>query len=824
MASSNAYLHIDDVNEFCSAQFRVIRSTPGFDRNAANAWLVMLYCVAKDVRVTLENVSFAVSTLKFSESVLEKHPVLEAMSSAFSLQFESSFVPAIKSISEESGNPFIKDGYPLIVDKYFDFLSKEFGKSGMIEYMQPTQVTKVICRILNHYECNTIYNPFSGMNSYAVEMGSHRVAYTHNSDDELVVAKKDTITFLSQEINAGTAAYAALRLDAHKLRNTELLVEDSIKNWRGNAVFDAIVASPPFGLDLRGYGEEFRQFRSGEDFFVKRCSESHPAKVAICLVAPGFCSRSTSSAIRKEIIEDGSLEMVIELPRGIFAGTGLGASILVRSFNEKHNVVRFIDATSMIVYGAGRSKELDTRFIESALFSRKESKHVKVISYEEIKEQDFSLDSALYYDVALTNDGRNIVRVRDLVTYDRGTTPTDQHHYAFVLAPEHFKFSLDDALIPAAEEKNTAPTQTCRKHHGDAVVVSYFGDKVGVYIHRGYDEFYTKPNQLTFKPIGGAVSLEYFALQLLQYPLFGQLFSRGTTALSVDINALLALKLPIDADQQYVVDNVLAFEQEKKKAQLRAEAERLGLSSDINDLSHMLGTSFTNQGEVFKYLCNPARNLPEDVSLGIYALKEISDYMHRIITSFGQDLSKAKYTRTNIKLVDFIQQFMKSWQIYGRKEFGLQLLPVDDALGAVEVLVDTDKLKLLLETLLDNTYRHGFNKGDLQVPGGNLAAISLELVRFRENIYLKVAVMNNGNPLAEGFTLRDFVTKGRFSKESGNTGLGGNHVYNITKAHKGFLSLSSDKEWNYIVEILLPVENSIIDPSVNISNYESECL
>ena len=212
------------------------------------------------------------------------------------------------------------------------------------------------------------------------------------------------------------------------------------------------------------------------------------------------------------------------------------------------------------------------------------------------------------------------------------------------------------------------------------------------------------------------------------------------------------------------------------------------------------------------------------VSLGIYALKEISDYMHRIITSFGQDLSKAKYTRTNIKIVDFIQQFMKSWQIYGRKEFGLQLLPVDDALGAVEVLVDTDKLKLLLETLLDNTYRHGFNKGDLQVPGGNLAAISLELVRFRENIYLKVAVMNNGNPLAEGFTLRDFVTKGRFSKESGNTGLGGNHVYNITKAHKGFLSLSSDKEWNYIVEILLPVENSIIDPSVNISNYESECL
>ena len=822
--ANNAYNYIHEVNDFCSKEFRTIRTSAGFDRNAANAWLVMLYCIVRDAKVTLENTSLAVSVLRFSKDVLKKHPVLEVMAGAFSLQFETAFTPVIKRLSMETDNPVIKGGYPLIVDKYYDFLSKEFGKSGMIEYMQPSQVTKVICKILNHYECNFVYNPFSGMNSYAIEMGSQRVVYSHDSDDELVLAKKDRIVFLSQEINSSTAAYAALRLDAYKLRNTELLIEDSIKTWRGNARFDAIVASPPFGLDLRSYGDLFRQIRSGEDFFVKKCSESHPSKVAICLVAPGFCSRSTSRAIRKEIIEDGSLEMVIELPRGIFAGTGIGASILVRSFKERHDAVRFIDATSMVVYGAGKSKELDTRLAEAAIFSRKESRYVKVISYEEIKEQDFSLDSALYYDVALTNDGRNVVRIRDLVTFDRGTVPTDLHHYAFVLSPEHFKFSLDDVLKPVAEEKHAAPTQTCRMHHGDAVVVSYFGDKVGVYIHHGHGEFYTKPNQLTFKPIGSAVSLEYFALQLLQNPLFGQLFSRGSTALSVDTNALLALKLPIDPNQQFVVDNVLSFEREKKKALLRAEAERLGLSNDINDLVHMLGTSFTNQGEVFKYLCNPARKLPKDVAIGIFALKEISDYMHRIITSFGQDLSTAKYTRIKIKPIVFIQQFMESWNIVGRKEFGLQLLPVDNALSTIEISADIDKLKLLLETLLDNAYRHGFNKGDLQVPGGNLAAISLELVRFHEQIYLKIAVMNNGNPLAEGFTLRDFVTKGRFSKESGNTGLGGNHVYNITKAHKGFLSLSTNKEWNYIVEILLPIENSLIDPSVNISNYESECL
>ena len=822
--ATKAFLRIDEVNEFCSKEFRAIRTSAGFDRNAANAWLVMLYCVAKDVKVTLENVSFAVSALRFSKDILVKHPVLDAMTDVFSLQFETSFIPVIERLAFESGNQFIKECYPLIVDKFFDFLSKEFGKSGMIEYMQPSQVTRIICRILKHYECKTIYNPFSGLNSYAVEMGSQRVKYALDSDDELIVTNKDLIAFLSQEINAATAAYAELRLDAHKLRNTEVLVEDSILNWRGNASFDAIVASPPFGLDLRKYEEGTKHLSTAEDFFIDKCTETPPSKVAICLVAPGFCTRNISCAIRKQIIDDGSLEMVIELPRGLFAGTGISASILVRSFNKKHNSVRFVDASSMVLLGAGKSKELDTRLVESAIFSRKESPSVKIISYDDIREQDYSLDSALYFESTQTYDGKRVVRVRDLVTLDRGTSPTDRHNYAFILSSEHFKSSFNDVLTPSNENKIAPPSSICKEHFGDAVITSYVNDKVCVYIHRGPNEFYTKPNQLTFKPLRGAVSLEYFALLLLQYPVFRQLFSRGASTITVEPSAILALKLPIDANQQVAVDSALALDRDKKKAQLRAEAERLGLSSDINDLVHMLGTSFTNQGEVFKYLSNPARKLSDDVALGIYALKEISDYMHRIITSFGQDLSTAQYSRVNVQPVAFMKQFMKSWQIVGRKEFSLQLLPFEDALRNVIISADEDKLKLLLETLLDNAYRHGFNKGDLQVPGGNLAAISLDLVRFSERVYLKIAVMNNGNPLAYGFTLRDFITKGRFSKESGNTGLGGNHVYNITKAHKGFLSLSSDKEWNYIVEILLPVENASIDTSFDISNYESDCL
>lgn len=817
--------YVDQTNqEPLTLLFRSLKSNPGFEREAAIAWLAALYCAKRSAQYVVKTVNQTTSFISFSEETLQKHPVLDALSKAFSLHFSASFLPCIDELNHTLETNDNLPAYSRMVDEYYDFLSIEFGSSGMIEYIQPEKVTRAICKILNDHGCSNIYNPFSGMNSYAIEMGNHRLTYSYGSDNEKEIVNKEMISFLSQEINQATAALAILRLDAHRMWRANVVVEDSITQWRDCEAYDAVVASPPFGMNLRQYDEEIRQYRHVEDFFFEKCSESHPAKLSICIVSPSFCNRLVSRDVRRKMVEDGSLYMVIELPKGLFARAGISANIIVRSFEKKHTHVRFVDATKMVLDRNSRSRILDTRALDAAVTCENESSVVKFISYDEVRQQDYSLMSALYYSGAETTDGRPIKRIRDLAVYDRGTITRDTHNYAFVLTPDHFSDNLDDALKNTKEEKNAIPSPGCRMHSGDAVVMSYSLNTVSVYIHRGLGDFYTKPNQLSFKVIKSVVSLEYFALQLLQYPLIKQVLSRADSISSLDIEAFSALQMPIDNNQQLIVDLELTKERTAKKEQLKKEAARLGLSSDINDLVHMLGTSFTNQGEVFNYLLSPERNLSEDVALGVYALKEINDYMQRIITSFGQDLSEAVYSRATVYPVEFINQFMKSWSIVGKKEFSLQLMPIDEFLKCITINADADKLKLLLETLLDNTYRHGFNKGDLQVPGGNLAAISLDLVRYQETTFLRFSVMNNGKPLAAGFTINDFITKGRFSKESGNTGLGGNHVYSITKAHGGYLALNSDKEWNFIVDILLPVDSKSIDPSIIVNNYESECL
>lgn len=80
---------------------------------------------------------------------------------------------------------------------------------------------------------------------------------------------------------------------------------------------------------------------------------------------------------------------------------------------------------------------------------------------------------------------------------------------------------------------------------------------------------------------------------------------------------------------------------------------------------------------------------------------------------------------------------------------------------------------------------------------------------------------NNGDPIAEGFTIEDYISRGRYTSSTGRSGLGGHHVYQIAKGHRGFLYLDINKVWNMIVEVLLPIESTFLN---DIPAYDKECI
>ena len=84
-----------------------------------------------------------------------------------------------------------------------------------------------------------------------------------------------------------------------------------------------------------------------------------------------------------------------------------------------------------------------------------------------------------------------------------------------------------------------------------------------------------------------------------------------------------------------------------------------------------------------------------------------------------------------------------------------------------------------------------------------------------------LSIANNGSSFADGFTVEDYISKGRFVSSTGRSGLGGYHVHQITKGHNGFLCLDSNKIWSVIVDVLIPLS---ITEENSYPAYEKECV
>lgn len=133
---------------------------------------------------------------------------------------------------------------------------------------------------------------------------------------------------------------------------------------------------------------------------------------------------------------------------------------------------------------------------------------------------------------------------------------------------------------------------------------------------------------------------------------------------------------------------------------------------------------------------------------------------------------------------------------------------------------DKTLLTVMLDSILNNAIRHSFHKRK-NYTDHNMVLLRLSVVEYKDAPYIQLSVANNGDPIAEGFTIEDYISRGRYAATTGRSGLGGYHVHQIAKGHNGFLCLDSNKMWNMIVEVLLPIESTEYN---DIPAYDNECI
>ena len=774
-----------------------IRGNDRFDMNVAMAWLSILYCVAHDCKVTVEHTMYSTARLVFSDSILEEHPVLRAITEASSLQFDASFLPLMEKMSHESGNDSFKESYPHSVDAFFAFLPRFFGKSGMVDYIQPVQVTDIITHFIKGGEYKSLYNPFAGLCSYPIALDPDVRCY-------------------AQELNPITRAFSLVRLDAYSIRNTEIALEDSISHWNPRGA-DAIVATMPFGLKLSYKYSEYLPFlspdvKSGEDFFFNQVMTSGPTvKKAITVVPRPYCYSPSGNSMMKKLCMHGYLDTVIELPSGVFNNTALKTSIIVLSLDSKRNTVRFVNAETLCRKFSNQEVILDADHILNVIDTN-DAEYVKEVRYEELEDQGFVLVSTLYLNSNLEGvDGNDIVRFGSLITYDPGIAVNHTGQSEKLISREDLSDNLYTILHPGNRPLPKRVIKYCRQYSGKKLIAYFLKGGIKLYFHNSDEDFYAQQDFFVFSVNEDLTTYPYIALYFLKDKDLSAIFSEICAARSKSLfRTIEALRIQLGdlRVQEEDVKRRLDEEDEMYRQERDAEDARRGFSRATSDLGHMLGFPIKRQNDIIESLSMQKQGTDKYYAR-VKALVDVSQYIQRIVNITGGDLSKAEFFNEELNISSFVNKYLEACKNFGRTET-YDIVLEDNTQSDILVDADPDMLMVLFDTVLENAWRHSFNKGTLKVEGGNEVRIRVSPVVFNEGRYVQISFMNNGAPIAPSFTIHDYITRRRYNAKTGRSGLGGNHVYNITNRLNGILSLRTDKEWPFILDVLLPVAASTI--------------
>jgi type I restriction enzyme M protein len=311
----------------------------------------------------------------------------------------------------------------------FEYLIKDYNKDGggkYAEYYTPHAVSKIMAAILVDKPVNSVtcYDPSAGSGTLLMNL-AHAIG-------------EDRCTIYSQDISQKSSSMLRLNLILNNLVH-------SIQNIiQGNTMltpyhkvgdklrtFDYIVSNPPFKLDFSDYVEQLDSKQNKERFFAgfPKVPPKDKDKMAIyplfiqhiifslsnkgraAIVVPtGFITAQSGieKKIREHLVEQKMLRGVVSMPSNIFATTGTNVSILfLDKANTKGDIV-LMDASKLgsTVKDGKNQKTLLSDAEEQLIINTFNNHQAKedftvVVSYEQIKEKNYSFSAGQYFEVKI---------------------------------------------------------------------------------------------------------------------------------------------------------------------------------------------------------------------------------------------------------------------------------------------------------------------------------------------------------------------------------------------------------------------------------------
>ncbi len=309
----------------------------------------------------------------------------------------------------EVSSDILGDAYEWVL-RYF---APQKAKEG--EVYTPREVIQLLVNIVDPRPGESVYDPAAGSGGMLIE--SHR--YVRERYGEEV----KRLFLYGQEHNQTTYGLCKMNLIIHDIQSAELALGDSLlypkilENGKPKK-FDVVIANPPWNQD--GYPEE--KLKTGE-FWKERFEFGFPTKqsadwawiqhmlyssrriVGVVIDNGALFRGGREKKIRAKIIDRDLVDTVILLPEKLFYNTGAPGAIIIfnrqKDDKRKGNVL-FINASQEYEKHPDVRKLniLSEKNIEKIVnayrnFSE-EGGFSRVVSMEEIKDNDYNLNVTLY--------------------------------------------------------------------------------------------------------------------------------------------------------------------------------------------------------------------------------------------------------------------------------------------------------------------------------------------------------------------------------------------------------------------------------------------
>lgn len=718
----------------------------------------------------------------------------------------------------------------VIFEKALLFVSKNQKFGG--EYAQPKEIAELTSKII---DCNnnTVFNPYSGMASYAMFMNHY--------------AKYD-----GMELNSEIAMLSVLRLKLADRLDNVVIENKDVSGWTTKK-YDVVITTPPFRIKIAMHDASSSP-ELGETIALRRFEKSTTENGQLFTVVPMsflWSHEKEYAKVRKNLINKDYIDTIIMLPGNIFFSTPIGTAIVY--LNKKKvskGIVKIVDATDCFI------KEKPTNMIDvEAVLSRlaSDNEYLVTPSKDEIVGCGYSLDFSKYSQEKNVEvpEGYMLKKMDELVELLRCS-----RHFEDIKGHLVTVSSISDNAFDCYHSPEDFPLsenlRNASKLTEPALVVSTIRTPKSNFVKASAEHpVFVSSDVKVFRVNEELIVPEYLSLQLSNLNLQhrGIIIPRISTETIMKAN--IVMPPSVDTQKSIVI--------ERSNDDKLAKARELGLQDVIDKMK----AEYINEVRMRKHDMRPylreissaekmirfylsKRDSMEDFDSKVLRqldncrenIHKLSDLLEKLSSEeeFGKpeliDVNDYFFNNPSLKDMEDTQDkpgYKVVYQIDGGafKEVGL---PYNKLIYShVERLLDSDgsdefidqemrrlydgsrKLHYMVEmahedwdrlvlNILENSRKHGFTDFGKKYEFD----INLSVESFNGKLMYRIDFADNGNPLPEGMDKERYGLLGEKAGKTAGTGQGGSIVKRIVEHYGGRYDIFSNGEGT-TVRVWLPV-------------------